>query len=113
MPLHKGGVVRSLTAREVQRWWFGASSRALLAALCILAAEWIMHAKRPPPSPPVPPPKTEPTANSSSTSAATGEQQGAVTDLVAEHFAALRGDEGVSWDRQARSVLIDSAMVGG
>ena len=31
-------------------------------------------------------------------------------DVVAAHFAALRADEGISWDRQARSVLIDSAL---
>lgn len=29
-----------LVAEEVQSWWFGTSSRVLLAALCILLAQW-------------------------------------------------------------------------
>ena len=35
---------------------------------------------------------------------------GCVNDVVEAHFAALRADDGVSWDRQARSVLVDGAM---
>ena len=29
---------------------------------------------------------------------------------MAAHFAALRADEGVSWKRQARSVLVDATL---
>ena len=29
---------------------------------------------------------------------------------MAAHFAALRADEGVSWERQARSVLVDETL---
>ena len=32
------------------------------------------------------------------------------SEPVGRHFAALRGDAGVSWDRQAKAALIDSAM---
>lgn len=121
-----------MTAREVQSWWFRASTRALLAALCILAAQWIMQAKRPPPSSPAQqkaPSAASPTSSAAASSSASNEGPSSTAaakttsssrddeeaepehiDLVEAHFAALRGDEGVSWDRQARSVLIDSGL---
>ena len=58
-----------------------------------------MQAKRPPPLPPIIPADD-----------AVHNGQRDSDDFVAAHFAALRADEGVSWDKQARSVLIDSAM---
>jgi hypothetical protein len=115
--------VPSLTVGETRAWFFVASARVLVAALCVLATQWVMHAKRPPPLPVVP---TETSSASTSTAggAVSAETAAAAaertnggenndddsSDPVGRHFAALRGDAGVSWDRQAKAALIDSAM---
>ena len=109
--------VPSLTVGEMRAWFFVASARVLVAALCVLAAQWVMHAKRPPPRPATPA-ETSPSGVSAAVpeagvaSAVGGERNGSdeSSDLVGRHFAALRGDAGVSWDRQAKAVLIDSAL---
>ena len=107
-------VLQSLTFREVQGWWFGASTRILLAVLCIIATQWVMHAKRPPPLPPIPAAAAAASSavasSSSDNEARRANGKDSSEDFVAAHFAALRADEGVSWDRQARSVLVDSVM---
>ena len=111
--------VPSPTVGEMQAWFFVASARVLVAALCVLAAQWVMHAKRPPPRPAAP---TETTPSgvaaaavpeTAAASAVHGEKNAFADDAsdpVGRHFAALRGDAGVSWDRQAKAVLIDSAL---
>ena len=88
----------SVTAGDLQMWFFDASGRVLLASLCVVAARWATRVKRPPP-------RSSHDADGSGSSTLRFD-----SDPVAAHFAALRGDEGVSWDRQARSVLVDSAL---
>ena len=88
----------SVTAGDLQMWFFDASGRVLLASLCVVAARWATRVKRPPP-------RSSHDADGSGSSTL-----GLDSDPVSAHFAALRGDEGVSWDRQARSVLVDSAL---
>ena len=112
--LHKSSFdLHDLTIRETQGWFFVTSTRSLAAGLSMLCAKWVMHAKRPPPKP------TEVVSNGNGnttgdeqqmTSEETKEHLEKHVDPVARHFAALRGDDGVSWDRQARSVLVDSAL---
>jgi hypothetical protein len=83
-----------------------------------------MHAKRPPPLPAVPTETSEAKSEAKSGGAVSAETAAAAaertnggenndddsSDPVGRHFAALRGDAGVSWDRQAKAALIDSAM---
>jgi len=107
--------VPSLTVGETRAWFFVASARVLVAALCVLAAQWVMHAKRPPPRPASfaePAPSGEALGRDAA-APGTGDKPDASSDSsdpVARHFAALRGDAGVSWDRQAKAALVDSAL---
>ena len=116
--------VPSLTVGETRAWFFVASARVLVAALCVLATQWVMHAKRPPPLPAVPTETSEAKSEAKSGGAVSAETAAAAaertnggenntddsSDPVGRHFAALRGDAGVSWDRQAKAALIDSAL---
>ena len=98
-----GHALQQLTICETQGWCFVTSTRALAAALCVLCAKWVMHAKRPPPKP-------ADVVTDDDKDAADTTKGDSSADPVAQHFAALRGDDGVSWDRQARSVLVDAAL---
>ena len=104
--------VPSLTVGETRAWFFVASARVLVAALCVLAAQWVMHAKRPPPRPAsFAEPALSGEALGRDAAAAAGDKpEEDKSDPVARHFAALRGDAGVSWDRQAKAALVDSAL---
>ena len=118
------GTPSRATVGETQAWFFAASARVLVAALCVLAAQWVMHAKRPPPRPAAPTESVSPSGGaaggSSAETASSAERTGGVSgekhasddssDPVGLHFAALRGDAGISWDRQAKAALIDSAL---
>ena len=120
------GTPSRATVGETRAWFFVASARVLVAALCVLAAQWVMHAKRPPPRPAAPTesvsilPSGGAAGGSSAETASSAERTGGVSgekhasddssDPVGLHFAALRGDAGISWDRQAKAALIDSAL---
>ena len=98
------------TVGETRAWFFAASARVLVAALCVLAAQWVMHAKRPPPRPAAPTESSSPSGGAAGGSAAETALSDYSSDPVGLHFAALRGDAGISWDRQAKAALIDSAL---
>jgi small-conductance mechanosensitive channel len=84
-------------------WFHVFTFRFLLAALSVVLARYICAAKEPPPRS-----ANGPTVGSPSPDDA--HPSSADDDWSAAHFAALRGDEGVSWDRQARAVLIDNGL---
>ena len=87
-----------LEAFEIHQCVMTYSLRFLAAGLCWLWARWFMVAKTPPPW----------TMRHGNTKEE--EEAGGKGDAVERHFAALRRDEGVSWERQARATLIDSAL---
>jgi len=87
-----------LQAFEIHNWVLTYSRQFVAALVCWFWAQWFMAAK-------APPPWTKCMANSEEE-----EEAGGKGDPVDRHFAALRRDPGVSWERQARSTLIDSAL---
>jgi small-conductance mechanosensitive channel len=84
-------------------WFHVFTFRFLLAALSVVLARYICAAKEPPPRSANGPIVGSPSPDDAHPSSSDD-------DWSAAHFAALRGDEGVSWDRQARAVLIDNGL---
>ena len=83
----------------------------LVAALCVLAAQWVMHAKRPPPRPASFAEAAPPDEALGRDAAAAADKPAACSDSSTRwRVAAALRDAGVSWDRRAKAALVDGAL---
>ena len=88
----------TVTTTEIQVYFVQKSLKLLWVYFAITVAQWASELKTPP------------TLEVIKDNATMYDREDGVSQAINKHFAGLRGDEGVEWEVQARSALVDKAL---
>jgi len=88
----------TVTTTEIQVYFVQKSLKLLWVYFAITVAQWASELKTPP------------TLEVIKDNTTMYDREDGVSQAINKHFAGLRGDEGVEWEVQARSALVDKAL---